>query len=544
MVTGATEQTQIERAQTSLEIAAREWRALLGAGNVIDDAEQLRAAQTTTFLTRQRIPLILRPASTTEVQGCLRIANRHRVPVYPVSGGKNWGYGSRVPASGSCALMELRRMNRILDFSEELAYVTVQPGVTQGQLFDFLRERRSRLWMDSTGAGPEASVVGNTMERGFGHTPYGDHFASGCGLEVVLPSGERVETGFSRFPGAPAAPLHRWGFGPALDGLFSQSSLGVVTRMTVWLMPAPEYFQAFFFRAEREEAIADLVDALRPLRLNGTLQSAVHIGNDYKVLSAIRQYPWQETGGQTPLAPALVKEFGKQYNFGRWSGSGALYGTRAQVAEARRLIKSALKGKVSRLQFLDDRTVKLAARFARPLSWITGWDLSRTLELLEPVYGLMKGVPTRHAVKSTYWRKRTAAPEDGNPERDGCGLLWCSPVAPAEGRHAQAVMAIASQTLFKYGFEPIVSVTLLTERTICLVISICYDRDQAGEDDRAMACHQELVQRLGESRYFPYRLGIQSMEAMRGGGGYSALVHTLKRTLDPHQVLAPGRYEP
>ena len=538
------ERTSAQSSATALEAARAEWLRLLGAEHVIAEDETLRAAESSTFATHQRVPLILRPGSTREVQESLRIANRHQLPVYPISSGKNWGYGSRVPASGGCVLLELGRMDRILDFSEDLAYVTVEPGVTQRQLLDFLRQKRSRLWMDATGAGPHCSIIGNTMERGFGHTPYGDHFANACGLEVVLPTGERIETGFSRFHGAPAGPLHRWGFGPAVDGLFSQSGFGIVTRMTVWLMPAPEYFQAYFFRCDEEDALGPIIDALRPLRLDGTIKSAAHVGNDYKVLSAIRQYPWEEARGQTPLPPSLMEEFRRKLNFGRWNGSGALYGTRAQVREARRLIKAALKGKVNRLQFLDDRTLELAARFAKPFQWISGWDLTRTLELLHPLYGLMKGIPTDHPIKSTYWRKRTPAPEHGDPDQDRCGLLWCSPVAPAEGRHAEAVMAIADETLLKHHFEPIVSITLLTERTICLVISITYDRDVPGEDERAMTCHRELVRKLTESNYYPYRLGIQSMDSMRADSGYGALVNSLKRTLDPRGVLAPGRYEP
>ena len=149
-------------------------------------------------------------------------------------------------------------MNRILDFSEDLAYVTIEPGVTQAQLFAFLREQRSKLWMDATGASPECSLIGNAVESGFGHTPYGDHFANSCGLEVVLPNGEVIDTGFARFPGAHAAPAYRWGVGPSLDGMFSQSNFGIVTRMTQWLMPAPEYFQAYYFRCDKPEDVTPL----------------------------------------------------------------------------------------------------------------------------------------------------------------------------------------------------------------------------------------------------------------------------------------------
>ena len=115
-----------------------------------------------------------------------------------------------------CVLMHLGRMNRILDFNENLAYVTVEPGVTQAQLFQFLKERRSRLWIDASGGHPDSSILGNTVERGFGHTPYGDHFANSCAYEVVLPTGECIDTGFARFDGAKTAPCYRWGVGPDL----------------------------------------------------------------------------------------------------------------------------------------------------------------------------------------------------------------------------------------------------------------------------------------------------------------------------------------
>jgi 4-cresol dehydrogenase (hydroxylating) len=353
-----------------------------------------------------------------------------------------------------------------------------------------------------------------------------------------------VNTGFSRFEGAKAGPLYRWGIGPVLDGLFSQSNLGIVTRMTLWLMPAPEYFQAFYFRCDREEDLPDLIDALRPLRMNGTLRSAMHIANDYKVVSAIQQYPWNETGGSTPLTPEALRPLRRKFNCGVWNGSGGLYGTRAQVAEARRLVRKALLGKVAKLQFLDDRKLALAARFAKPYSAITRWDLSRALELVRPVYGLMKGIPTAHPLRSCYWRKREPIPEQMDLDRDRCGLLWCAPIAPLDGIHATAISRLAVRILLEHGFEPMISLTLLTERTIGCVISISYDRDVAGEDENALSCHQRLIEELNREGYFPYRLGIQSMDQMQGDSGYNSLLRTLKDSLDPNGILSPGRYEP
>jgi 4-cresol dehydrogenase (hydroxylating) len=419
----------------------------------------------------------------------------------------------------------------------------VEPGVTQAQLYAFLNERASKLWMDATGASPECSIIGNTVERGFGHTPYSDHFGHACGLEIVLANGEVIDTGFERFPQARTGPLYRWGVGPSIDGLFSQSNLGIVTRMSVWLMPAPECAEAFFFRSDDDGGLHALIEALRPLRLDGTLRSAVHIGNDYKVLAGIQQYPWDEAGGRTPLAPDVVRSLRGKLKFGAWNGSGALYGTARQIAEARRMVRAALRGQVARLEFLDARKLRLAQRFAKPYGMLTGWDLSRTLELVKPVFGLMQGVPTAQPLKSCYWRKRGPVPEDMDPDRDRCGLLWIAPILPLRGDDAVRGSDIAIRTLLEYGFEPAISLTLLTERTIDSVISISYDRDVPGEDERARQCHDELLRRLTAAGYYPYRLGIQSMGLMREPNSYNRFLDQIRDAVDPNRILAPGRYE-
>src|SRR2546429_7881245 len=72
-------------------------------------------------------------------------------------------------------ILDLQRMNRIIEVNPKLCYAVIEPGVTQGQLHRYLQEHRPGLWMDSSGAGLEASIVGNVLDRGFGHTRYGDH---------------------------------------------------------------------------------------------------------------------------------------------------------------------------------------------------------------------------------------------------------------------------------------------------------------------------------------------------------------------------------
>ena len=165
-----------------VEDALLEWEQVLGRAFLVGAPAALAAAESATFPTAQRIPVILRPANCDQVREVVRIANQYGLPVYPVSTGKNWGYGSRVPALDGCALLDLSRMNQIIGFDEDLGYVTVQPGVTQNDLLAFLKARESKLWMDATGSSPDCSLIGNAVERGFGHTPYGDHFSNVCGF--------------------------------------------------------------------------------------------------------------------------------------------------------------------------------------------------------------------------------------------------------------------------------------------------------------------------------------------------------------------------
>ena len=529
--------------QSSLFSFKERVQAELGPDSTIIDQDALRQAETATFQTSQRISLIVRPANSLQVQTVMRLANEYRFPVYPVSSGKNWGYGSRVPPTTDSVLLDLSSMKQIVDFSEKLAFVTVEPGVTQAELYQYLTLKASGLWMDATGSSPDCSIVGNVMERGFGHTPYGDHFQFVCGLQVVLPTGEIIETGYARYENSRIGSVNRWGVGPSLDGLFSQSNLGIVTRLSVWLMPKPEAFEAFFFRCEQEDGEQQLIDKLRPLRLSEVLRSSVHIGNDYKVLAGLQQYPWADTGGATPITPTQMQAYRKKLAIGYWNASGALYGTPAQVAEAKRVLRLALAPVPGTLKFLTDKKLAMAKRFAHPFKLVSGWDLRKTVELVEPVLGLMKGIPTKQSLASAYWRKRIPVPASPDPDRDRCGLLWYAPMAPADGRLVKELTSLTSSILLKHQFEPLLSLTMITARSVACVVSISYDRDVPGEDAKALACHDELTRECGRSGFNPYRLGLNSMSQIQRDDSYSRMMTRVRHALDPNGVLAPGRYE-
>ncbi|MFM7279078.1 MAG: FAD-dependent oxidoreductase, partial [Microcystis aeruginosa] len=264
----------------NLTNALQEWENLLGSEYVSTDNKKRLEAETATYETHAKIPAIIRPGNRQEVQESLKIANRYQTPVYPISTGKNWGYGSRVPSCTGSVLMDLSRLNQILDYNETLAYVTIEAGVTQRQLYDFLQKNGNKLLMSVTGSTPDSSIIGNILERGEAKGLLGDRFNHVCGMEVVLPTGECVHTGFNRFENSQIGAVNRWGVGPYFDGIFTQSNLGIVTKMTFWLTPYPQYFQAFFYSIDQENKLELLIDKLRQLKMAGVIKTTFHINNN------------------------------------------------------------------------------------------------------------------------------------------------------------------------------------------------------------------------------------------------------------------------
>src|SRR5579863_9279670 len=178
------------------------------------------------------------PVSTEEVQQIVRIANRHKIPLYPISTGKNLGYGGSAPAYSGSVVVDLKRMNRILEVNEKNAYALVEPGVSYFDLYRYIQEKGLKLWVDVPDPG-WGSPVGNSLDRGGGYLykEYRNHFDSHCGMEVVLANGELLRTGMGAMPGAKTWQQYKSGFGPWIDGIFSQSNFGVVTKMGFWLLP-------------------------------------------------------------------------------------------------------------------------------------------------------------------------------------------------------------------------------------------------------------------------------------------------------------------
>lgn len=537
----------------NIAVAIAQWQQLLGHDQVITHLEQTQLAATATFLTTSKVLAILRPEKS-QIAECLKIAMALNIAVYPISSGKNWGYGSRVPSNRQAVLLDLVRLKKISDYQPQQHVVRVEAGVTQRELAEFLQQQGGTDWMDCTGSHPDCSIVGNTVERGFGHTPYGEHANFIAGLEVMLADGSVIQTGFHRFAGARAAGLYKWGLGPGLDQLFLQSNLGIVLSISLWLMPKPEKFVAFYLSAKTDAALEAIVEALTPLKRQGIITSLPHIANEFRVLGGMQQYPWQRAQdiNQTgfPLPAQLRAELQQKWQVGHWNVSGALYGTKEQVANAKRQVRRALSAvPAARLNFISDELLSFIEKFQKLIAFVTRMDIPGMLKVLRPVHNMMKGLPSSQFLSSAYWRKQTKASADFDLDRDKVGLIWCAFVGPASATVARELMSIIEDVLTRHGFEPGVTFTLLNERCLDAVISLLFDRDATAPDgqswdDKAIACRQELYQQMFQHGFYPYRVDVEMMKVLNltGDASYLELLQRLKGCLDPVGILAPGRY--
>ena len=243
---------------------------------------------------------VVMPTTVEEIQAILRVANEHKVPLWTHGQGRNNGYGGPAPRVRGSVIVSLRNMNRVLEINEECAYAVVEPGVRWFDLYDAIQAGGHKLWLSIADLG-WGSVIGNTLDHGVTYLPYGQDMGAQCGMEVVLANGDVLRTGMGAMPDNKAWHLYKRGLGPTPDQLFMQSNYGIVTKMGVWLMPQPQTYMPFWVRVWKDDDLAPMVDTLRTLLLDRTIEGVPSMYNTIclgSVLSSRSQ--WYDGEGPIP----------------------------------------------------------------------------------------------------------------------------------------------------------------------------------------------------------------------------------------------------
>jgi len=471
------------------------------------------------------------PASAEEVQKVVRVANRYRIPIYPISTGKNLGYGGSAPNLSGSVVLDLKRMNKVIEVDEARAYALVEPGVSYFDLYRYIQEKGLKLWIDCPDPG-WGSPIGNSLDHGVGYTTnhFRNHFDSHCGMEVVLANGEIVRTGMGALPGAQTWQQYKFGVGPWVDGIFSQSNFGVVTKMGFWLMPAPEAYLSGTVTVPRFDDLHRLVDVVNYLENLGVTNGMPGFGSPLFFRGGFFG-PRKPDPAVVALfakgepSPPEVDEYAHRQGTGVWSATLGFYGGE---------ITNAANWEYCKQKFADIPGVQFAQgdHYKLPLTpdQQTMFDLPRF------------GTPSLQ-------RFVIGARSATNPNPTN-GHIWFSPIIPRSGQAILDINRVLRPHFDELGMRGAATAFMLPagyfERSFIFTFGFPISHDPQANKRMRETFHTVAklcaAQGWGEYRAPPAFQQLIVDTYSYNNHALRKLHETLKDAIDPNGILAAGRY--
>lgn len=181
---------------------------------------------------------VVMPKTVEEIQNIVKLANKEKIPIIPMGGGLTLS-GLTIPVRGGI-VVDLKRMDKIIEINELCRYAVLEAGVTTGRLKAYINDNFPDLQPPIPDSPTAATIAGNVLIHGSGalSQKYGDHSSMINGLEVVLPNGEVCKLGSC------AVSDYWFSKGPIPDmiGLFTSSfgTMGIITKISIKLFPNPK----------------------------------------------------------------------------------------------------------------------------------------------------------------------------------------------------------------------------------------------------------------------------------------------------------------
>jgi 4-cresol dehydrogenase (hydroxylating) len=492
----------------------------------------------------ERLPqgaIIVKEADAIET--ILRLANQHKTPLWPISGGRNFGYGTALPVDTRSYILDLSRLKRInIDVGSSTALI--EPGVTQADLHEAIKKSGANLLVPTTGVGPNGNILGNALDGGYGLTPITDHFAAVCELSGYWGNGTEFRHTYQDLNCPEMAK--RWGAGTGYSwaGLLRQGNFGIVTKARVQLARAPEACRILIFEWKSDAQFVASQPDLNLLSEDIPGIGGIIMMNNCRILS---------TQVDTPLASplqgderaAFLRKLAKDRKISAWTGLGTLYGSDASVKGAVRDIRRRLKG--VRVWSFSPEQIRQLQKFEQYLPRWGFAALRRHFGALVNTLGTVEGFPIVAFLKIAYALDPTAKKLDvtSHPAKDGTGILWYAPLVPFDSEQVERYRQVMSACLLQHGFDPLLAVTSRSPRVLSGTIPLLFDRQKPKDVARAKACYRHLVKVGLENGWPPYRLGVDFMDliACPADSPSAQVQRQLKTALDENNVIASGRYE-
>ena len=207
-------------------------KTIVGEGNVLSDPADLYVYGSDSSVHEGLAQAIVRPENTAQVQELMRYANKEKIPVIPRGSGSGM-CGQVVPVQGGI-ILDMKKMNRILEINPQDGYCRVEPGVVDDDLNRALKPYG--VFYPPTPASSVVATVGGEIANNASGTrsvKYGAARDAILSMKVVLANGDLIPLGATTRVAASGYPLERLFVG-------SEGTLGVIVEATLRFVPIPK----------------------------------------------------------------------------------------------------------------------------------------------------------------------------------------------------------------------------------------------------------------------------------------------------------------
>ena len=269
----------MEYNKLSDEIIAK-LQALVGVQNVVTDAGQMEiyAHDEVTDPAYHHMPeAVVFAENAQQVAAVVKLANEYIFPVVPRGAGTGLACGA-VPIYGGVVL-SLEKMNKIIEVNADAMYAVVEPGVRTSDL-QAAAEAKGAFYAGDPCSGDSCFIGGNVATNAGGNraVKYGTTRHQVYAVEVVSPTGKIVQLG---------ARLQKQTTGYCLEQLIigSEGTLGIITQITVKLLPLPKYSMDLLAVFEYPE---DAIGTVNKLIMAGIMPTCVEYMDNITIKSVER----------------------------------------------------------------------------------------------------------------------------------------------------------------------------------------------------------------------------------------------------------------